>query len=131
MFVSASAIARRQAVTDKELKRRRDQSKLDRELEQDRRDHHLHDEARLRPCVVADRSAKPQESAGVGHNRGPPLDRDEEVLGDDLLFGANQIAAFLKRPRRWVYHQQEALGLNHVGGGLVGSRSKLRKLLAT
>jgi hypothetical protein len=58
-------------------------------------------------------------------------DDETKVLGDDLLFGADQIAAFLKRPRRWVYHQQEALGLNHVGGGLVGSRSKLTKLLAT
>jgi hypothetical protein len=118
-------------VTDQELKRRRDQSKFDRELEQDRRDHHLHDEARLRPSVVAGGSAKPQENAGLGHNRGPPLGRDEEVLGDDLLFGADEVAAYLKRPRRWVYNKQKALQLIHLDGGLVGSKSKLTKLLAT
>jgi hypothetical protein len=30
--------------------------------------------------------------------------RDEEVLGDDLLYGAEAIAKFLKRKPRWVYH---------------------------
>jgi hypothetical protein len=64
-----------------EAERRRKQSKRDSEAEQDRRDHHLHDEARLRPRVVADR-AKPRESVGVGHNRGPPL--DQHLTADDL-----------------------------------------------
>jgi hypothetical protein len=55
--------------------------------------------------------------------------RRDEVLGDDLLYGAEEIAAFLKRKPRWVYHQQTNLGLAHVGATLVGSKSKLMKLL--
>jgi len=57
--------------------------------------------------------------------------RDKEVLGDDLLYGADAIAKFLKRKPRWVYHQQKNLGLAHVGATLVGSKAKLTKLLAT
>ncbi len=56
-------------------------------------------------------------------------DRHEEVLGDDLLFGAPEIAAFLKRSERWVYYQQGHLGLSHVGATLIGSKTKLKKLL--
>jgi excisionase family DNA binding protein len=41
-------------VSAKEAARRQQQSERDREAEQNRRDHHLHDEARLRPRVVAD-----------------------------------------------------------------------------
>ena len=41
-------------VSAKERVRRQQQSERDREAEQNRRDQHLHDEARLRPCVVAD-----------------------------------------------------------------------------
>jgi hypothetical protein len=54
---------------------------------------------------------------------------DEEVLGDDLLYGADAIAKFLKRKPRWIYHQQKNLGLGHVGATLVGSKIKLTKLL--
>ena len=36
--------------------------------------------------------------------------RDEEVLGDDLLYTADEVAAFLKRTPRWVYHNQRNLG---------------------
>jgi hypothetical protein len=54
---------------------------------------------------------------------------DGEVLGDDLLFGADQIAAFLKRSPRWVYHQQRNLQLSHIGATLLGSKTKLKKLL--
>jgi hypothetical protein len=55
--------------------------------------------------------------------------RDEEVLGDDLLYGADAIAKFLKRKPRWIYHQRKNLGLAHVGATLVGSKAKLTKLL--
>jgi hypothetical protein len=44
----------RPEVSAKEAVRRRQQSERDREAEQNRRDQHLHDEARLRPRVVAD-----------------------------------------------------------------------------
>jgi hypothetical protein len=54
--------------------------------------------------------------------------RDEPVLGDDLLYGADAVAKYIKRKRRFVYHQQENLGLKHVGGTLVGSKTKLTKL---
>jgi hypothetical protein len=57
--------------------------------------------------------------------------RDEETLGEDLLYGADAIAKFLNRNTRWVYHQQKNLGLAHVGATLVGSKAKLTKLLAT
>jgi hypothetical protein len=56
--------------------------------------------------------------------------RDEETLGDDLLYGADAIAKYLKRTPRWIYHQQKNLNLAHVGGTLVGSKTKLRQLLA-
>jgi hypothetical protein len=55
--------------------------------------------------------------------------RDEEVLGDDLLYTADEVAAFLKRTPRWVYHNQRNLGLGHIGATLVGSKTKLKKLL--
>jgi hypothetical protein len=55
---------------------------------------------------------------------------DEAILGNDLLYGALEIAAFLKRKPRWVYHQQNNLGLAHVGATLVASKAKLTKLLA-
>jgi len=44
----------RPEVGTKEAGRRRRQSERDREAEQNRRDQHLHDEARLRPCGLAD-----------------------------------------------------------------------------
>jgi hypothetical protein len=53
----------------------------------------------------------------------------QETLGDDLLYGADAIAKFLKRKPRWVYHQQKHLGLAHVGATLVGSKARLTKLL--
>ena len=59
-------------------------------------------------------------------------DHAEKVtLGDDLLYGADAIAKFLKRKPRWVYHQQAHLGLTHIGATLVGSKTKLTKLLAS
>jgi len=67
-----------------EAERRRKQSKRDREAEQDRRNHHLHDEASLRPHAVAGRAKPSSDSFGVGHNRGPPLEHlsaeDQRVL---------------------------------------------------
>ena len=67
-----------------EAKRRKRQSEKDRAIEQARRDVHLHDEAVLRPRVVASR-AKPSSDGivGLGHNRGPPLD-DQHLTADDL-----------------------------------------------
>jgi hypothetical protein len=47
----------------------------------------------------------------------------------DALYGAHEIGDFIDRPARWVYHQQKNLGLVHVGAVLVGSKSKLKKLL--
>jgi hypothetical protein len=47
----------------------------------------------------------------------------------DTLYGAVEIARYIKRTPRWVYHQQDRLGLVHVGAILVGSKAKLRKLL--
>ena len=44
----------RPEVSAKEAVRRQRRSERDREAEQNRRDQHLHGEARLRPCVVAD-----------------------------------------------------------------------------
>jgi hypothetical protein len=85
----------------KEAKRRSDQSKRDREAEQDRRDQHLHDEAIY----------------------------SEEALSADLLFGATAIGRYIGRPPRWVYHQQKNLGLGHIGATLIGSKTKLTKLL--
>jgi hypothetical protein len=80
----------------KGARRRHDQSKRDREAEQDRREWHLHDEA---------------------------------ALSADLLFGAVEIARYIGRKPRWVYHQQKNLGLSHVGATLIGSKTKLTKLL--
>ena len=54
-------------------------------------------------------------------------DENNETL--DALYGATAIGRFINRPPRWVYHQQENLGLTHVGAVLVGSKSKLKKLL--
>jgi hypothetical protein len=111
-------------MSDRERKRRADQSRHDKQKELERRRLHLHDEARLRPRAIADSEAKPSgDVVGIGHNRGPPL-------SDDLLYGAEAIGRYIGRSKRWVYHQQENLGLGHVGGTLVGSCSKLTRLLA-
>jgi hypothetical protein len=48
----------------------------------------------------------------------------------DFLWTADEIARFIKRTPRFVYHQQKNLGLVHIGGTLVGSKSKLTKLLS-
>jgi hypothetical protein len=55
--------------------------------------------------------------------------RDEDRLAEDLLFGAQEVADYLGRKPRWVYHQQKNLGLGHCGATLIGSKSKLTKLL--
>jgi hypothetical protein len=54
---------------------------------------------------------------------------DNEKLADDLLFGAEQIAQYLGLTPRQVYHQQQRLGLIHLGSLLVGSKIKLKRLL--
>ena len=44
-------------------------------------------------------------------------DHAEKVtLGDDLLYGADAIAKFLKRKPRWVYHQQAHPGTPTAAG---------------
>jgi hypothetical protein len=55
--------------------------------------------------------------------------RDEDTLAQDILYGAEEIGRFVGRPPRWVYHQQKNLGLGHVGATLIGSKTKLIKLL--
>ncbi len=50
-------------------------------------------------------------------------------LASDLLWGAEEVAEFINRKPSFVYYAQEALGLTHVGALLVGSKSKLTKLL--
>ena len=74
----------------------------------------------------------PATSAGVHRHqdRGDGEAGDGDVLGDDLLFGAEAIAAFLKRSPRWVYYQQDNLDLKHIGATLVASKSRLRALFS-
>jgi hypothetical protein len=52
-----------------------------------------------------------------------------ERLADDLLRGAEEISEYTGLTIRQVYHQQKNLGLTHLGAMLIGSKSKLRKLL--
>ena len=52
--------------------------------------------------------------------------KTDDSLGADLLYGAEQIAAYLGRSPAWVYYQQANLGIAHVGAQLVGSKSKLK-----
>jgi hypothetical protein len=76
---------------------------------------------------------RPATSVGVHRHqdRGDSEGGDGDVLGNDLLFGAEAIAAFLKRSPRWIYYQQANLGLKHIGATLVGSKSRLRALFST
>jgi hypothetical protein len=53
----------------------------------------------------------------------------DDDLGSDLLYGADEIAAYIRRKPAFVYYAQKSLGLTHVGAILVGSKSKLKKLL--
>ncbi len=57
------------------------------------------------------------------------MDEKNERLANDLLRGAEQIAEWTGLSVRQVYHQQRNLGLTHLGAMLVGSKSKLKKLL--
>jgi hypothetical protein len=54
---------------------------------------------------------------------------ENEKLADDLLKGAPAISDFTGLTVRQVYHQQDNLGLKHLGGMLIGSKRKLRELL--
>jgi hypothetical protein len=54
---------------------------------------------------------------------------DKERLADDLLHGAEEIAEYTGLTARQIYHQQKNLGLVHLGALLIGSKTKLRKLL--
>jgi hypothetical protein len=54
-----------------------------------------------------------------------------ESLADDLLDGADEIAAFIKKlTARQVYHYQEQLGLTHLGGKLIGSKREITRRLS-
>jgi hypothetical protein len=52
-------------------------------------------------------------------------------LSADLLFGAEEIGHFLGQPPAWVYYQVSKgnLAVARIGTQIVGSRSKLRRLL--
>jgi hypothetical protein len=62
-------------------------------------------------------------------------DKPETLPDRDLLDGAAEVAAYLKKKglknigQRGVYHYSKALGLTHLNGRLIGSKSKLAKLL--
>jgi hypothetical protein len=54
-------------------------------------------------------------------------DQDES---DDFLWTAIEIAKFIRRTERFVYHQQKNLQLRRIGGTLVGSKKALTALIA-
>ena len=64
-------------MTVRESERRKRQSQEDRAAEQSRRDRHVHDEARLKPRVVAGRVMPSNDGVGIGHNGGAPLNADD------------------------------------------------------
>jgi hypothetical protein len=51
-------------------------------------------------------------------------------LRDDLLTGADAIAAYLGWPRWKVYYKQKQLELGHVGQTLIGRKSELNRRLS-
>jgi hypothetical protein len=57
-------------------------------------------------------------------------DARDEIISDDFLYGAKSIGRFVKRPPRWVYHNQKDLGLIHIGATLVGTKTKITKILS-
>ena len=63
------------------------------------------------------------------------VDKTNTLAEGDLLDGAGEVSKFLKElglkkmGPRGVYHYQAQLGLKHLGGRLIGSKSKLTKLL--
>jgi hypothetical protein len=42
-------------------------------------------------------------------------DQEDEILADDLIYGASAIAEYTGLTERQVYHQQVALGLIRLG----------------
>jgi hypothetical protein len=55
--------------------------------------------------------------------------KQSDRLGDDLLSGGNEIAAFLGMPLREVYHlaATKRLPIGRLGRKLIASRSQLRR----
>ena len=51
-------------------------------------------------------------------------------LAQDLLFGAQQIAAHLNWPRWRVYYQQNNLPISRVGQTLIARKSELDRALS-
>jgi hypothetical protein len=56
------------------------------------------------------------------------MDRKEKIA-DDILVGAEAIASETGLRLRQVYAKQTELGITHLGGLLVGSKSRLREIL--
>ncbi len=62
-------------------------------------------------------------------------DKTEMLADDDLLDGAGEVSAFLKKKglkkigTRGVYHHQKALGLKHLDGRLIGSKQEITRRL--
>jgi hypothetical protein len=77
------------------------------------------------------REAARQRLGGEIQGRGTANQAPAEpaVLADDLLIGAEAIAAYTGLSVRQVYYQQENLGLRHLGSTLIGSCNNLRALL--
>lgn len=62
----------------------------------------------------------------------PKRDMAASDLADDLLYGAKEIANFIRRTERQTRHQIDAghLKVGRLGRHLVGSKSSLRRQLA-
>jgi hypothetical protein len=116
-------------VSAKEALRRQQQSERDRKAEQNRRDQHLHDEARLSPRVVADsKKILPLEQRfGVtvrvaADYSGISKSRIYEMLADGSLAGR------IIRGRRIVEIQGERGLLRMCGGAPSAKREKTARL---
>jgi hypothetical protein len=57
------------------------------------------------------------------------MQRHDEKLADDMLYGAPEIADYTGLSIRQIYHQQANLGLGKLGAMLVASKSALRRRL--
>jgi hypothetical protein len=54
---------------------------------------------------------------------------ENKRLADDILAGAAAISEFTGLNVRQIYHQQENLGIKHLGSMLVGSKREITKRL--
>jgi len=58
------------------------------------------------------------------------MSKKTETLADDILIGAERIAEFTGLNARQVYYQSDNLKLKRLGAMLIGSKKRLRELLA-